>query len=251
MGWIGGPFGYQLLRLIAPRSPGSAAEPHGVADEAELVRCFGAGFAQSIRGKTVLDFGCGPGGQSVAMARLGAAKVIGVDIQEPFLERARDYARECGVSGICDFCQSTADRADMIVSKDAFEHFADPAAILQTMSRLLKPEGYVLASFGPTWLHPYGGHSFSVFPWSHLLFTEAAQLRWRADFKSDGATRFGEVAGGLNQMTIGRFESLVRASPFTIDWLETVPIKGLSWLKTRWLREIGSSVVRCRLSLGD
>jgi hypothetical protein len=56
-----------------------------------------------------------------------------------------------------------------------------------------------------------GGHLFSVFPWAHLIFSEQALIRWRSDFKSDGATRFSEVAGGLNQMTIRRFERLIAA----------------------------------------
>ena len=39
----------------------------------------------------------------------------------------------------------------------------------------------------------------------------SALLRWRAAFKSDAATRFGEAEGGLNQMTIRlrRFTSVL------------------------------------------
>ncbi len=70
------------------------------------------------------------------------------------------------------------------------------------MASLLKPSGFALVEFGYTWFHPYGGHLFSVFPWAHLIFTEKSLIRWRSDFKTDGATRFQEVAGGLNQMTI-------------------------------------------------
>ena len=117
------------------------------------------------------------------------------------------------------------------------------------MATLLKPDGYVLAAFGPTWLHPHGGHIFSVFPWSHLVFSEQALIRWRADFKTDGATRFREVAGGLNQLTIAQFERIVADSPFQIEWLDTLPIRGIPLLKTRLLRELGSSIVRCKLTL--
>jgi hypothetical protein len=58
------------------------------------------------------------------------------------------------------------------------------------MRRMIKPDGCVIAAFGPTWFHPLGGHLFSVFPWAHLIFTERALIRWRSDFKTDGATRF-------------------------------------------------------------
>jgi hypothetical protein len=115
------------------------------------------------------------------------------------------------------------------------------------MASLLKPEGFILASFGPTWLHPRGGHLFSVFPWAHLIFTEKALIRWRSEFKSDGATRFSEVEGGLNQLTIRTFECLVEGSPCKIEWLETIPIRGLKFLRHHLLREWGTSLVRCKL----
>jgi hypothetical protein len=101
--------------------------------------------------------------------------------------------------------------------------------------------------FGPTWYHPLGGHQFSVFPWSHLLFTEKALIRWRSHFKQDGATRFNEVEGGLNQMTISRFERLIAASDFEFQSLEAVPIRKLRRLHNRLTREFFSAIVRCRL----
>jgi hypothetical protein len=115
------------------------------------------------------------------------------------------------------------------------------------MNRLLQPAGEVLVSFGPTWYHPLGGHLFSVFPWAHLIFSEKALIRWRSDYRTDGATRFSEVAGGLNQMTIERFEELVAASPLRFASLELVPIRKLRRFQNRLTREFTTSIVRCRL----
>jgi SAM-dependent methyltransferase len=137
--------------------------------------------------------------------------------------------------------------ADIIVSIDAFEHFDDPEFILREMDSMLAPDGEVWISFGPTWYHPSGGHLFSVFPWAHLLFSEKALIRWRSDFKHDGATRFSEVGGGLNQMTIARFERIVEASPFQIASLQIVPIQKLKFLHNRLTREFTTAVVRCHL----
>lgn len=249
MGIIGGRAGYALLRLIAPRSAARSDETIDEESGTKLEQFFGNDFLDLIRGKTIIDFGCGNGSQSVEMAQTGAAKVIGIDIQAERLLRGRQTAERFNVSDRCVFATETSELADIIISKDAFEHFSDPASVLDIMAKLVKPSGFVLAAFGPTWMHPYGGHLFSVFPWSHLIFSEGAQIRWRSDFKTDGATRFNEVAGGLNQLTIAHFKRLVEQSQFRFEWLETVPIKGIRLLKAPVLQEIGSSIVRCKLVL--
>ena len=194
-----------FLRFISPREP-NVCSGGAFAGRSKLELL---GTPLDVAGKTVIDFGCGEVHECVELAKRGARKVIGVDIRPEMLERARSLAGHHGVSDTCKFAQRTQEKADMVISLDAFEHFDDPAEILSLMEALLKPEGSIRVSFGPTWYHPLGGHLFSVFPWAHLLFSERALIRWRSDFKSDGATRFREVAGGLNCMTIGRFERIV------------------------------------------
>jgi SAM-dependent methyltransferase len=202
---------------------------------------MGDDFFDRIAGKVVIDFGCGTGSDAIEMAKRGARRVIGIDILENYLHAAKQKAVEAGVQEICEFVSSTHELADIVVSIDAFEHFADPAAILRMMNALLRPDGEVNISFGPTWYHPLGGHSFSVFPWAHLIFTEDALVRWRSTFKNDGASRFSEVAGGL------KFEQLVAESPLTLASLELVPIKKLRPFHNRLTREFTTAIVRCRL----
>src|SRR5262249_18399728 len=151
----------------------------------KLETLLGKRIWQEIKGKIVIDFGCGYGDDAVEAVRRGAKKVIGVDIRENALAAARKRAAELGVADRCRFATHTDERADVILSIDAFEHFNDPAEALQIMRRLLKDDGYVISAFGPTWYHPLGGHLFSVFPWAHLLFTERSLIRWRSDFKTD------------------------------------------------------------------
>jgi SAM-dependent methyltransferase len=212
-----------------------------------LDRILGADCGDALRGKTILDFGCGTGACSIELAQGGAKRVIGLDIRPSVLDAARRSAEAAGVSSICEFVESVDEVVDVIVSIDAFEHFEDPAAILSTMDRLLEDDGVVLLSFGPTWYHPHGGHLFSIFPWSHLVFSETAQIRWRSDFKHDGATRFSEVEGGLNMMTIERFLKLVEKSPFEMGLFRPVPIGPLKWAHSRFSREFTTSLVECTL----
>lgn len=245
---LGGRVGYSILRAYAGngRKVGLATAP-AYDNKSKLQTLMGGDFLTDIKGKVVIDFGCGPGLEAIEMAENGAAKVIGVDIQEKCLEAARSVAAEKLLTDRCHFTRHPSESADIIVALDSFEHFEDPAQILSTMHEMLKPGGRVLASFGPTWYHPYGGHLFSVFPWAHLIFSEHALIRWRSGFKTDGATRFSEVDGGLNQMTIRRFERLVSSSPFEFEELAYVPIRSLTRFATRATREFTTSIVRCKL----
>jgi SAM-dependent methyltransferase len=237
---------YKILKRISPGEPG-CCDGSAFSGKSKL-SLMGEGFFNEIAGKTVIDFGCGEGTEAVEMAQRGAGRVIGIDIRDEVLTAARERALRAGVSDRCEFTTSTTECSDIVVSIDAFEHFEDPVGILRIMEKLLKPSGQVIVTFGPTWYHPLGGHLFSVFPWAHLLFSEQALIRWRSDFKSDGATRFSEVAGGLNQMTISRFERLLNESPFEAMSLELVPIRKLRLLHNRLTREFTTAIVRCRLA---
>jgi SAM-dependent methyltransferase len=235
----------RILPRLAP-APSSRMDGSAYARKSKLETLLGTEVWQSIRGKVVIDFGCGAGAEAIEMAQRGARHVYGVDISDRWLRVAREQAQQSGCQNVT-FARTAEEKADVVVSLDAFEHFEDPGAILQTMHRLLKPEGTVMVSFGPTWYHPLGGHLFSIFPWAHLIFSEAALCRWRSNFKTDGAKRFCEVEGGLNQMTISRFEAVVAASPFSLESLDAVPIRKFEKLHNRLTREFLTAIVRCRL----
>ena len=189
VGLIGGGLGYRVLRRLSPGGEGVGMDGSAYTGRSKLAALLGEGIRQEITGETVIDFGCGEGGEAIEMAEGGASRVIGLDIREPLLDRARTEARERGSAHRCDFVTSTSERVDVIAAMDSFEHFDDPAAVLAQMRDLLKPDSCVLAAFGPTWYRPLGGHLSSVFPWAHLVLTEKALIRWRSDFKRDRVPR--------------------------------------------------------------
>jgi SAM-dependent methyltransferase len=237
---------YRILKKLSPGAPGSCSGG-AYQGKSKIAVQLGNDIFTRIAGKVVIDFGCGEGSDAIELAAKGAARVIGVDMREDVLEKAGQKATVAGVQDNCFFATSTNEQADVVVSMDAFEHFADPAEILSIMNSLLRPQGEVLVSFGPTWYHPLGGHLFSVFPWAHLIFSEKALIKWRSTFKTDGATKFSEVAGGLNQMTIAKFERLIAESPLKVANLELVPIRQFRPLHNTLTREFTTAIVRCRL----
>jgi adenylyl-sulfate kinase len=237
---------HKVLRRIAP------GEPNHLSGEAYIgrskLRClFGEDLFKQVKGKVVIDLGCEEGHEAIELARNGARKVIGLDVRERMLERARANAGIAGVEPLCHFDRATNEAADVVISVDSFEHVANPSLALRQMCDLLVPGGVLKVSFGPPWYHPYGGHLFSVFPWAHLLFSEAALIQWRSGIRSDGARAFHEVAGGLNQMTLRRFERLIQGEGMRVESMELVPIRKLARFHNRWTREFTTSVLRCEL----
>src|SRR6476660_9068466 len=86
-----------LLRLS--RKPGSseyagATLKYTVDNALDFPRKTIPDLLDHIKDKTVLDYGCGPGFQAVALAQRGAKSVVGVDINETWLERAAALAAE-------------------------------------------------------------------------------------------------------------------------------------------------------------
>jgi SAM-dependent methyltransferase len=249
-GLIGGTLGVRLLNTI--NSTGQLiAMPDGVPpayqNTSKLEQLLGQQLWDEVRGKVVVDFGCGEGHEVIELAYRGACRVIGLETWPRWFTSASERVAAAGLAGRCLISErwNMADPpADVIISLDSFEHYEDPAGILQTMHRILKPGGVVLAAFGPLWFHPYGGHLFSVFPWAHLIFSEHAMVTWRTGLPGK-EPKTSLLDAGINRMTVARFERLVAASPFQFRSFEAVPIWRRRW--PAWSREFTTSIVRCRL----
>lgn len=209
-----------------------------------------------IQGRDVLDFGAGEGEQAIALAEAGARRVTGVEIQPRLIQMARHLARTHGVDDRVEFTTEldAGARFDTIISQDAFEHFADPEAVLNTMRAHLRPGGVILVTFGPLWYAPFGAHMYhwSPIPWVHLLFPERAVMRARARFSPDGATRYEECTGGLNRMTLKRFEGLVRDSRLLVEHWAVDYVRGHDVMgRIPVLRELFANNIACVLKCSD
>jgi 2-polyprenyl-3-methyl-5-hydroxy-6-metoxy-1,4-benzoquinol methylase len=129
---------YRILKRISPEEPGyMSGEVYK--EKIKIKVLLGDHVFDQLRGKVVIDFGCGEGDDAIALAKNCACRVIGMDIREAVLERARAKARQEGVENVCQFCTNTEERADAVVSIDSFEHFRDPSAALTKMYELLRP----------------------------------------------------------------------------------------------------------------
>jgi SAM-dependent methyltransferase len=171
--------------------------------------------------RTVLDVGCGGAVLCVEAARLGAEHVTGVDLNTDlarvYLKRqdARLVASVALVETTGDLSELGDQRFDMILSKDSFEHYDDPEDFVTTIAERLHPGGELVIGFGPLWKSPLGGHInyMTPLPWAHLLFSEEVVMAERRRFRPDeNARTWSEIRGGLNQMSLRRFERIIETS---------------------------------------
>ncbi|HVF92062.1 MAG TPA: methyltransferase domain-containing protein [Blastocatellia bacterium] len=245
MGIIGRDVGYRILKRFWPGGETGYLDGSAYKSKNKLEALLGDDVWSKLAGKVVIDFGCGTGAEAIEIALRGAKRVIGVDTMEPLLEIARGSAESAGVADRCIFTPAVDEKADVILSMDAFEHFEQPSEVLSHMRSLIDERGRALVCFGPTWYHPLGGHIFSVFPWAHFVFTEEAFIRWFRDFNPDNHTSFRSV--GLNKMTVSRFEKILKQSDWRAESFEAVPIRKLRRLSNAWTREFTTAIVRCEL----
>ena len=98
-----------------------------------------------LKGKTVLDYGCGIGYFSVELAKRGAI-VTGLDISEEAITTATYYAGREGVGERCSFYQSGSEFSklqtlsvfDMIFFKDVIEHIEEDTKFMSLLVPHLK-----------------------------------------------------------------------------------------------------------------
>ena len=137
-----------------------------------------------LRGKLVLDVGCGGGILAESMAQRGAT-VTGIDLAEKPLKVALLHLMESGNKveyrnvSVEDLADEMPARFDVITCMELLEHTPDPSSIVRACATLLKPGGdvffstlnrnlksYLLAVIGAEYvlgLLPRGTHRYEKF----------------------------------------------------------------------------------------
>lgn len=104
-----------------------------------------------LKGKRVLDVGCGGGILSESMASRGAT-VTGIDLSEKALGVAKLHLLESGrsvnyrLSSAEDLAGQEAGSYDVVTCMEMLEHVPNPASTIAACAALVKPGGHVFFS---------------------------------------------------------------------------------------------------------
>jgi len=199
----------------------------------------------ALRGKKVLDVGCGLSAPTVSLALKGTSYIVGTDVDFEVIERGRDFIQShypelsqgLGFAVCGDKTLPFASNCfDLVFMTDTFEHLMHPREVLSEIKRVLKVGGLACIDFAP-WGHPKGHHLGQLvpIPWAHFLFPERTLLKvaasvydspkfkpifWHYDYHT-GAKKPNRWAQAstlpdINKLSLRDFEKLLRESGMEI-----------------------------------
>ena len=182
-----------------------------------------------LRGKNVLELGCGEGGVIAAFYDHGCT-AVGMDIAESRLQKARERANADGKHRRIEFArvdilqpeQTTAweRQFDLIVMKDVIEHLPGHREALVQIAKLLKPRGHLFFSF-PPWYMPFGAHQqvlhskLKFIPYTHLL--PRTWFRALAQHFNEQKAVIEELVGLYDsRLSLAALNKLLREAPYNV-----------------------------------
>jgi len=130
-------------------------DPNGKCKPLHIINPLRLGYivqnCGSLKGKDVLDVGCGGGILSESLAKLGA-NVTGLDLAEASLNVARNHALQNQLeisyinAPVEEHAQQFPVKYDIITCMELLEHVPDPASVINACATLLKPQGKLFLS---------------------------------------------------------------------------------------------------------
>jgi ribosomal protein L11 methyltransferase len=139
--WLAPPPDTPIVLVVEP------AQAFGTGHHETTTACLGALQELDLRGRSVLDVGTGTGVLALAAARLGAGRVVAVDVDPLAVTAARDNAARNGVTGVDVRPGSVeavgAERFDVVVAN---LDTATISALAGGLAERLAPRGTFVAS---------------------------------------------------------------------------------------------------------
>jgi SAM-dependent methyltransferase len=182
------------------------------------------GSCPVLPGMSVLEIGCGAGGNLQPFLELGCS-ITGFDLNGSHIEKARQLLDAENNPNVRLFCNDVFNvdglgEFDIILVRDVIEHISDKKRFFNLIKGFMKTDGIIYFGF-PAWYMPFGGHQqvcrskvLSHLPFFHLL----PKGLYKAIL-----SRFGESEYTINELldikkcgiTIEQFRRLAQHNGYT------------------------------------
>lgn len=177
---------------------------------------------------SVLEIGCGEGGNLKPFLDLGCERIVGVDLSKGKIENAKSFfsnhPNKDNIEFIFDDIYNIEELGtfDIILTRDVIEHIHDQEKFMNFVKKFLNVNGKMFFGF-PPWYNPFGGHQqiceskvLSKFPFFHIL----PEMLYKNVLKL-----FGESANKIDTLleikqtgiTIERFEKILNTTGYEIN----------------------------------
>lgn len=177
---------------------------------------------------SILEIGCGEGGNLKPFLDMGCTRILGVDMSEDKINNAKLFFANDPNKANIEFITSdiyevdNIGKFDIIMTRDVLEHIHGQERFMEYVKRFLKPGGKFFLGF-PPWYNPFGGHQqmceskvLSKLPFFHIFPKPIYGLILKS---------FGETDPKIEALmeikdtgiTIERFEKILKKTGYKKD----------------------------------
>lgn len=194
-------------------------------------------LAPDLRGKAVLDLGCGYGENCAEFLRLGASRVSGVDISEKMLEVAKsEYSDIEFIRGDMIDLSFLTGKYDVVFSSLALHYVEDFGRLAEEIYELLNGDGYFIFSQE----HPLTTAPISGASWTKDKNGDALHYNL-TDYTRSGKRSTTWIVDGVEKYhrTFSDIVNALASTGFVITkMLEPTPTEEIIRRDPRWEKDL-------------
>ena len=172
---------------------------------------------------SVLEIGCGEGGNLTPFLEAGCKKIVGIDMSTAKIEDGKKIFANIDINNnveliaddIYNLSPDIIGQFDIIFARDVLEHIHNQERLMGFIKGFMKPDGKFFLGF-PPWHNPFGGHQqmckskfLSKLPYFHILPKFAYKFILKCFGETDSCiSNLLEVK--QTRISIERFERILR-----------------------------------------